>query len=178
MHGSVSGLASVSSVCLAVPVPIPHGLNHCSFLVIPDVGEACAYLVLRPEKRLGWLQASAALCVSESACAGEDSRALEARDELSSAGLHLRCCARSASSTHSCHPPWLAWELPRKHFRIYLQRKAPGTCLSPSPRCLELLRFPPCGSVSLSYQGPFRRLLASLPICQGHNSGQTGCVFH
>ena len=42
VHGSISGLDSVSLAYFSVPVPVPYCLNYCSFIVIPDVGEACA----------------------------------------------------------------------------------------------------------------------------------------
>lgn len=48
MHGSVSGRASVSLVYLSVSVLIPHRLNYCSFVVIPDVGEVCPRLFFLP----------------------------------------------------------------------------------------------------------------------------------
>lgn len=87
--------------------------------------------------------------------------------------LQLRCCSYSTSWTHSCHPPWLAFELPRKHFPIHLQRKAPGTCLS--GLCWSRPVSLPAAQSLISYPESFQKTACfPVPICQEHNSGQTG----
>lgn len=93
-----------------------------------------------------------------------------------------RSCAYSTCWTHSCHPPQLAFKLPRKHFLIHLWRKESRMCLSLNSLCLLLahwlLRFPclwlsphrPTQGTCKSFQ---KAACFPAPVCQGHNSGLT-----